>query len=577
MNFLSSSPKTKVYLSVTPGIGIEMIQLDLSNGKVANYSVRDLAYDEQQKQIVDKDAFKNAVMEMFEETGISPKSNVVINMPVVSFGQIRDLSLLLPNDSITGAVENTVEEREYIFKRQEPVVSWIPAPALSPSADGKESRTVLYTAIQKSTIDMLQRTMEEIGATLVGVENSLSSTFRALEYLGLTTDQMQPNMTWNLLIINSTGYTIVSMSGKNVVDYYEEPLAVKSFEGEEIYDAIVQSAKIALTSYPANYLYVISNTDQVSAELILSKLKPTNSADFIENNLLKKQDLPIDVNLNVVPTYLSKISLQVIGCALCDVSNFPLKFSFIDVESTGEASCIIPIGEHEIVVTQKQAFVLVGIIAAILLGFVFILSFAVIPGMNNSKEAKNKEYTEKITQLSAEAEKINQTPDPSANFDYRRQVETGIKDNRAKLMNYTAAGETIPENVWLTYFMTQGNGLVDIKGGSTDVSAIYTYFKNMRDSLIGSNLKLQKLEMDSNSIDAAVVDAGSNYTFEITNMTEDQLKNLMNPNAVDAMNKQNGQAKANNNQSQPPVAPPSQPVSDENNNGLLSDKPIQGR
>ena len=564
MSFLSNSPKNKVYLSVTPGVGIEMIQLDLSSGKVANYSVRELAYDEQQKQIVDKEAFKKAVMEMYEELGISPKTQVVVNMPVVSFGISRDFALILPPDAITGGLGSLVEEKEYIFKRQEPLVSWLDAPSASGMATGKETRTILYTAIQKPVVEMLQTALYEIGSTLVGVENSLSSTFRALDYMNVTTAQMQPNMTWNLLLINSNGYTIVSMSGKNVIEYYEEPLAIKSFEGNEIYDAIVQSAKIALTSYPANYLYVISNTDQVSAELIIAKLKPSCSVDFMENNSFKKQDSLIPVSLSVLPNYHAKVSLQAIGAALADVSDFPLKFSLMDEKMVAEASCVIPIGEHEYVVTQKQAYIVVGIVAAIVLGFLVVLTWFIIPGMERSKKAKIEDYNVKNQEMVTEIGSHNKKPDAIENFDANTEVQNGVKNNRSKLMNYAAAGEAIPNNVWLTYFMTQGNGYVDIKGGSTDVNAVYVYFKNLRDSLIGSNLKLQKLEMDSNSVDAAVADSGANYIFEITNMSESQLEKLENSNPEGEEGDSEG-GESTSSDSQP----------DNTDNGLLSPKPIQ--
>ena len=108
--------------------------------------------------------------------------------------------------------------------------------------------------------------------------------------------------------------------------------------------------------------------------------------------------------------------------------------------------------------------------------------------------------------------------------------------------------------------MTQGDGLVDIKGVSTDVSAVYVFFKNMRDSLIGTKLKLQKLEMDSQSVDAAVSGAGGNYVFEITNMTEDQLSSLFGQDGGEA----NPQPAPANNQPAP--------SSDSN---LISDKPLE--
>ncbi len=557
----SSSSKSRVYLSMTPGVGLEMIQLDLGSSSVSNYALRELAYNEMQKDIVDYDNFKNAVSDMYAELGIDPRTEVVINMPLVLFGQMQ-LGLLLPNDAVTGAIQSEIEQT-YIFRRVEPIVSWFDAPS-SGSSVGKETRTVMYAAIQESVVDKLRTALSELGSVLVGVENSLSSTFRALDYMGLTQDQMQPNMTWNLLTVNATGYTIASMSGKNIIEYYEEPLPIKSYEGDEIYDAIAESVKITLTSYPANYLYVVSDTDQVSAELLVSKLNTTCTVDFLENNSFKKQDSLIPTSLNIIPSYASKISLQAIGCALASVSDFPLSFNFITSKEVVVDSCKIPIGEHEIVVTKASAIKFASIVAGILVLLVAIITFLMLPNAVKTQQAKRDEITKKVEALADELKNYDDVSTSSV-FDLKREVENGVKANRSKLMNYIAAGDSIPQNVWLTYFMTQGNGLVDIKGEATDVNSIYVFFKNMRDSLIGTKLKLQKLEMDSTSVEAAVAGAGSDYRFEITNMTDEQLTELNNP-KPEGEEGEEGSGE-NGSQGVPQQAPPT--------SGLMGSEPVQ--
>ena len=175
-------------------------------------------------------------------------------------------------------------------------------------------------------------------------------------------------------------------------------------------------------------------------------------------------------------------------------------------------------------------------------------------------QGKVDKITDELNAVNAELETMQGKGDV-ANFDLKREVEMGVKNNRSKLMNYVAAGESIPQDVWLTYFMTQGPGYVDIQGGANDVSSVYVFFKNMRDSLIGTKLKLQKLEMDSQSVDAAVAGAGT-YSFEITNMSESELKALHNPDAAE------GEEGGENPEGDAPGnEPPEQ--------GLLGDQPIQ--
>ena len=562
MSFLgsfSSGPKTRVHVSVTPGIGLEMIRLDLDNNTVAAYACRELAYNETARDIVDYDRFKEAMLELYSELGIDSKCEVVVNIPLVSFGTMQ-LGLMLPDDQITGAIQGEVEQ-SYTFRRLEPLVSWIGVPSVGSGTPGNEKRLVVYSAIQKVVIEKLAQALSEIGSTLVGIEDSLSSTFRALDYLGVTSTQMQPETTWNLLLINATGYSLISLSGKNIIDYYEEPLPIKSYEGDQIYTEIANNAQIALSSYPANYLVVVSETDQVSAELLVSKLNTVSTVTFLENNSLKKQDSIMPVSLNVPPNYASLISLQVIGCAISDFSTFPLKFNYMPSGAVGSAeqSCIIAIGEHELVVTKDSALKFAGLVGLLIVGIAFLLSNIVFPNLKSKEDQKVEALQKNVEAIEAQIKEFAPASNTTT-FDLNTTVENGVKSNRSKLMNYVAAGEAIPQNVWLTYFMTQGDGLVDIKGVSTDVSAVYVFFKNMRDSLIGTKLKLQQLEMDSQSVDAAVSGAGGNYIFEITNMTEEQLGAFS-----QGGDEQGGEAQGNNGQSQ------STPPSSE----LLGNEPIQ--
>ena len=394
--------------------------------------------------------------------------------------------------------------------------------------------------------------------------------------MGVTSTQMQPNTTWNLMIVNSIGYSLVSLSGRNVVDYYEEPLAIKSFEGDEIYNAINQSAQIALMSYPANYLFIVSDTDQVSASLLASKIQTSSTVDMLENNSFKKQESLIPVSLNVLQSYASKISLQAIGCALADVSDFPLKFNFLtgSLKLTAEPTYTFTVGEQEITLTPSSAMKIVGILAGIIIVIFGGLSYLILPNLISATQNSATEIEDKLAAVDKEISTYD-TSNIETAFNVKTEVEKGVQGNRAKLMNYVAAGEAIPKTVWLTYFMTQGNGLVDIKGVSTNVEDVYVFFKNMRDSLIGTKLRLQKLEMETSSVEAAIFGNNSqNYTFEITNMTNDQLNALLQ--TVTGNNAQPGSEAGAPNASAP--ANTAAPAADNGTavpqSGLLSNEPI---
>ncbi len=557
--FGSGGSQEYVYLSVTPGVGLEMCQLDITNKSVKAYAVRELAYNETSKDIADYEAFKEAVTDMYTELQLNPKCNVVVNIPLVSLGTIS-LPLILSDEAIQTSITSEVEQT-YIFRRMEPVVAW---QDINTPGQSSENRKVLYSAVQAPVIDNIRNALADLGSTLTGIDVSVSSYLRALDFTGLTEAQMQDNVTWNLMIVNSTGYSLISLVGKTVVDYYEEPLAIKTFEGDDIYNAINASAQITLMSYPANYLYIISETDMVSAELLASKLQGAGSVDFFENNSFKKHEI-MPVSLDVLPDNVLKISMQIVGVAAIQYSNFPLKFEFIKTTSTGrggasDAPLPVRIGDQVYEITPSGARNIAIMAFAVVLIPVLLITFLLLPNLEKSSQQKLGEVTSKIQAIDEEVSKLDSENSSSTGFNMKSEVDIVLKNNRAKLLSYTAIGETIPDTVWITYFMTQGDGLVDIKGAATNVQDVYQFFKNMKDSLLFTKLRLQKLEMQAASLDDLVSSSGSsNYEFEITNMDSNQLSAFLNA----GNGKKEGEANADN-----------QNAAGQNPNGLVSNQPL---
>ncbi|HIS35060.1 TPA: PilN domain-containing protein [Candidatus Scatousia excrementigallinarum] len=565
------SSQEYVFLSVTPGVGLEMCQLDVTTSpkSVKAYAVRELAYNETSKDIADYEVFKNAVADMYDELKINPKCNVVVNIPLVSMGTMN-LPLILSDDALLVSITSEVEQT-YIFRRMEPTIAWQDV-NVNQSTD---SRKILYSAVQAPVIENIKTALATLGSTLIGVDVSVASYLRALDFTGLTTAQMQDNITWNLMIVNSTGYSLVSLVGKTVVDYYEEPLAIKTFEGDDIYNAINASAQITLMSYPANYLYIISETDMVSAELLASKIQGAGTIDFFENNTFKKHEV-MPVSLDVLPDNVLKISMQAIGVAATNYSNFPLKFDFIKeakaskgggllAGSSSEPPVPITIGDKTFEITPSAATTIATVLL-VAIGVPFaLLAFVLLPKVEADKQQALDAVTIKAQELDDQVSKIDQEQSNTGSFDLKGEVDVVLKNNRSKLMSYSAVGESIPNTVWITYFMTQGDGLVDIKGAATNVEDIYVFFKNMKDSLINTKLRLQKLEMQSGSVDDLLSSSGSqNYEFEITNMTTDQLSALF------------GKLKGEDGKSEDPNAPASADNKDGKGqgNGLLGNTPI---
>lgn len=548
---LGVGSKDTVYLSVTPGIGLELIQLDIKSRTVKNYAYRPLEYNEALRELSDIEGFKNAVTELFNELKVPLKSSVVLNLPMVLFGS-KELPLLLADDAVTEALTSEVEQ-SYIFKRYEPVISWTDA---SNSQSG-DLRKLFYSAIQKNVIDDIKNALNELGITLAGIETSLTSILKALAFTGLAAEQMKDNVSWNLMLISQNGYSICSMIGKNIVDYYEEPLAIKSFEGDEIYNAINASAQITLMSYPANYLYVISETDMVSAELLSKRLQADGIINFWENNTFKKQDA-LPVSLEVLEETAHKISLEAIGVAVGNNVNMPIKFNFMSGSSSEGLSddpnepVHVVLGSSEFDISPNAARN-IAVAFAIVILIPAIIAFLVVPMIANKKQALLDDVNSRLQQTDAEIKRLQEEQNKQNDFDVNAEIKKVLTDNRAKLMAYTALGEAVPKNLWVTYFVAKDDGKFDIKGDSSNVEDIYLFFRNMKDSLISTKLRLHKLEMKSDSVDDAVTidpNQPTDYEFEVTNMTATEL-NPPPPPDPNAQQQQDQQAEENKNSGVP--------------------------
>ncbi len=516
---LGVGQKETVYLSVTPGVGLELIKLDIPSRSVKNYAYRPLEYNEAVREITDMEAFRTAVTELFAELAIPPKSNVVLNVPMVLFGN-ADYSLMLGDDAISTALTSEVEQ-SYIFKRYDPLISWTD----STNVKSGDTRKLYYTAIQKNVVENIKTTLADLGYNLVGLEMSLTSILKALAFSGITEEQMQDGVSWNLMLVSSNGYSVCSMLGKSIIDYYEEPLAIKSFEDDEIYNAISSSAQITFMSYPANYLVVVSETDMVSAELLSKRLPVEANISFIENNSFKKQDV-LPVSLDVLEDVAHKISLEAIGIAVGNAVNMPEKFNFFanssDVVTDDlNESVHIKIGSNEYDISPSTAIKVSAILSAIII-IPTILAFIGIPAIEKQKQTKLSEVNSKLEQVNSEIKKYQNAQNQSGNFDEGTEIKKVLSNNRSKLMAYSALGESVPKNLWVTYFVTKEDGKIDIKGESKSVEDIYLFFRNMKDSLINTQLRLHKLQMKTGSVDDAV-NVSNNYEFEITNMTDAEL------------------------------------------------------
>ena len=517
-----------LYISLSPACGLEIIELD-KHGNVKSYAQTPLEYNEAQREISNYDEFKTGLETLFQMRNINPaKANIYLSVPTVWFGTKEGLPLLLDDNAITNIVIGELEQT-YVFKRKEPLPFWFDALASTNS----DSRNVFYTAVQKEAVEFIRGIITSMGANLAGVECSLFADLKGLLATGIAAEQMQDSNSWSLMIVNNSGFQMLGLQGKRILEYYEEPLPIKSYEGEEIYSAIENAAQIALMSTPSSSLVVLSETDLVSAEILAGRLQFGGSTIYVEDNQFRKEPL-MDMSLNILSEDQLKVSLHAIG-HMAPPGAMPVDVDFIAEKGKAKSQVAvieIPLGNGQVFeLTPQKAIVIVIILAALIMAPLGG-AYAWTGGLVTKAQEENTALDNQITDLDAQIKQYEKQ-DGKAEFDAVAEIEKVLKNNRTKIQVYAALGQFIPKNLYLTYFITGDDGLINIKGCADSVEDVYVFFKNMKESLTDSKLRLSKLDLKSGSLDTVVNSTASTidnapYVFEITNMNENQLKAFMN-------------------------------------------------
>ena len=512
-----ANTKVTVGVAVSPGIGLEMIEIDKTTKTVSKYACRPLEYNYSTREIADYDEFRSTLLILFEELKIPKTSNIILTLPTVHFGLIS-LPLMLGDEAVSQAITSEVEQT-YIFKRQEPVVGW--TNIVKPN-QSNESTEILYSALQNNSLAEIYASCMEVGCTLIGIETSYLSLLKALYYTGLADEQMKDYVSWNLMVIGQNNYSIISLSGKNVISYYEEPLALKSFVGEEIYNAIISSSTLTLTINPANYLYIVSETDIVSAEVLSKKISFDGKIVYLESNKYVQKPL-MDSAKGIMPNLVLKMTPEIIGSGIYQFIDYPIKLNIIGEfkieEVKTEINPTVHLGNLE--VELSPAFIKkMAMFAAAIFLLPALLIFFILNTVNNKQIEERSALDQAITQLQAEMKqyegiKVN-------TFDEKTEMSLINASNKEKLVYYSALGLSIPSKTWITNFKITNKDGVYISGKTARLEEVYNFYRDLKLSVINSDLKVHTLEAIENE-DSDSTGTPKFYSFEITNMTPEDI------------------------------------------------------
>ena len=534
---MGATARVNVGISITPNLGVEMIEVNISDGSVSKYAFRQLGFDYTKREIVDYDLLREAIVELFEELNLSPKSNVVLNLPNVYFG-ITNLPQELPSEAINNAIISEVEQ-SYIFKRAEPIVSWCEL-----GESNSQGKKIAFSAIQQNMLVEITEIFKALGTSLIAIETEPLSILKALDFAGFASNYMNMGKLWNLIVVNSVSYTIFELNGKQITNYYEEPLALKSFVDDEIYNAIITSATMTFNrnsldapedesddmpssnnsttpSFSSKDCLIVSETDLVSAEILSLKFPEDFNVHFIECNKYAEKEL-VNTELTVLPNNATKITLQAIGAGIYHKSSYPIKFNLLGLDLSNSVMVSdypkIQFGNTEIELTPKFVRISMFIIALILVIPILLLMF-IFEKLAQSEQNTCNALNSDIAKIQKE---LKEYGDAAKNNDFSLEMEIkeGIKKNKEKLVTYSMLGINLPPKLWIIHFNMDDK--IKIEGGSKDIESIYTFYKNLKTMTNASDLRVKKLYMasdnqESKELEDVVPEEASFYKFVIAN------------------------------------------------------------
>ena len=521
LNFLSSgNQKQIVGIALTPGIGLEAVVLDKNKSAILNYGRKKVEYNFSTREIQDYVQFKTSIVELMDEMKIPPKSPVYLVLPNVYF-DFLEIPPMISNPEIKTAILSKAEEF-YIFKRDEPVSGWCEIV----NTEGGSQKKLAYASFQKSAVDEIKEIISDIGLQLIGIESAYSATLRGLFVAGFISDVVIEEASWTAMLINTNSYTLFQMDGKNLIDYSEVPLAIKSFSMEEAYQAIVSSSSQLLSNFSSTNLYIISQTDEICAEVLKRQLQFDREIIAIDSNKYSKKPL-MEVMTATDFNATNSITLAAIGAA-CIKTDLNLTLNVLQDDPNASMGVYFTtnILGNNVEVTSSfvdKLTILIIALCAIVFGALIGLMYFIDSQAQNS-----------ISDLSSQIQSVDAQINAESQTEKKEEIDMNMVIDEISALNvstisfYDSIATDIPKNIWLTKYYNKAGNQIAVRGIAESIVDIYEYYKNLRIVSPQSDIKLTELkvvtedskteEEDSVIKDLAIdKNSGRLYSFEISN------------------------------------------------------------
>ena len=506
---VNSKNKEFVGVSLNTNGNLEIIQTSRIDKKVQKYTTRFVSYNPIKREIESYDALGAEIESGLTALGLNPKDcNIVLSMPNVLFGISDSVPEMITSvEEISGIITSEAEDASYILKTEEPAVSWLKMGTVG------DYQRIAYTAIQDSVLRELKYTFESIGATLVSVQNTYATLIGGLSFAGRFEKYIPENTQyWNILLITGSSFSIFNFNESILENYYEEPLAVKSINQAEVYSEVASMASKALQNYNGSRVVIISDTDDISAEIMASKLG--SDTWYIEQNKFQQNPI-IEASYDILPNLAAQISITAVGTSVDYSGENSLKFNYLTTAEgfqTVETPDIIAIGGKSFELTRQKA-INITIIAVVVVAVLFGAICVVFNTLGSQTRAEIKKFTSKEKALQEELKTYNHKPVKKSHIS--TAINLILDSNRKKMLYYDALSYGLPDKLWLEYFEVGNSGNVAISGVAMNSSDITAFLRGIREVSGESNISLTKLNV-INEEDILNLEGQDLYSFQLS-------------------------------------------------------------
>jgi|GEM_PF-2988724 len=480
---ISKFKKNTTYIGVfvSPSSYVEVVKFDIDSNSIVKQDKSELIYDSITRKINDVNQLEVCIARLFDDLDIPLNSPTVLSLPTTFLGH-TSLPLELDDSEIKSVLTDQLESN-FLFRTHEPVISYECITKVQES----NSVHLAFTAIQKEQLVEIEAALKNQGINIVAVDTSYASLLRGLSIAGICNDDINEAASWTVLLINNNNLVLLSLIGNRLIDFSEIPIAVRSFQANEICSVIVSYSIEGINNQNPDHLIIISKSDEVTAAEVAGKFDINCKITAIEENMHNTESL-----FNSSNEERTLINLETIGAAFWNKSSIPVNFNFLGKkkESSGNTGKQIKIGNISFYLTSKLVQnIFIGLIVFSLL--IVVGTYLACSAIDSNMEKKYADLTHQKSQLDNALSSV--VPENKVSTD---DIINKVFDKNGKILHsFNALGSVIPEKVWIESFEMKDDFNASIKGKAYSVDDVVAYYQNLIKSAYFQNFKISSIKV----------------------------------------------------------------------------------